>query len=347
MLTVLLGLVVLSLVGALALGIRREPRADGRHTPTTPQPRSAPPPSEELLIINGEAFVNGPHGESAFMESGVRTSFCGIDDIVFDIETGHPRVYETSEGRDLADFGLVQVAAYPRPTASLISALCAYLEGRGRPVVNIGHVAVPTKLYQLLRLAQAGVPVPPTVLFPRRLLHGSYEELRERLGHPFVVKALNSSGGRLNYLVRSETEFQLPLLDPTQERTLFVAQSYVPHNGTFRLLVMGGEAPIVMHRCSTDGTHLTNTEQGGHATLFEPDTFDAEARDMALRAAALFGFEIAGVNLVQDRTTGTWQILEVTSNPAIGQGAFAAEKTDAYRAYLSKRLRTQERRTSR
>ncbi|MGW7368831.1 ATP-grasp domain-containing protein [Streptomyces sp. NPDC054841] len=294
--------------------------------------------SRDLLVINGEVF-QPDYALSAGLDLGsIKTFFCGIGDIAFSVETERTRVYETVGGRDLADFGLIQVAAYPRPTATLLSSISAYLTHKHRPPINAAAISAPTKLYQLMVLAQNGLPVPSSLYLPRHLLDRSFEDVAEGLGLPFVLKAMNGSGGRLNYLIETKVDFLRHVLDPAHAKVGFLAQRFIANNGVFRILVLGGEAPIVMHRCNTDGTHLANTEQGGHATLFETETFEPRVIEMAVRAAELMGCDIAGVNVVQDRHTRQWHFLEVTSSPAIGSGAFAAEKTRAYSSYLRTRL---------
>ncbi|MGW2564313.1 ATP-grasp domain-containing protein [Streptomyces sp. NPDC001514] len=295
----------------------------------------------DLLVVNGEVFQAGC-AVSAGLELGdeVTPVFRGIEDIAFSVETGRTRVYETVGSRDLAEFGLVQIASYPRPTATLLGCISAYLKHRRRPAVNAAAVNAPTKLYQLMVLAQDGLPVPATVHLPRRLLNDSFEDLANRLGLPFVLKAMNTGGGRLNFLIETEIDFLRYVEDPAHAKVAFLAQQFIPHNGTFRTLVFGRDVPILMHRCSTDGSHLTNTEQGGHATLFDVETFEPDVLRMAVRAAELMECEIAGVNLVQDRLTRQWYVLEVSSSPAIGTGAFVEQKTRAYSAYLRSKLLT-------
>ncbi|MFI1398202.1 RimK family alpha-L-glutamate ligase [Streptomyces sp. NPDC020681] len=297
-------------------------------------------PGKDLLVINGEAF-QPEYGASAGLELGeVKAYFCGIDDIAFSVETGRTRVYETTCGRDLAEFRLIQIAAYPRPTATLLSSISAYLEHRRRPSAKTAAISAPTKLYQLMVLAQDGLPVPATFHLPRRLLNGSFADLAGRLGLPFVLKAMNASGGRLNFLIESEVDFLRHVEDPAHAKVDFLTQQFIPNNGTFRTLVFGRDVPIIMHRCTTNGSHLSNTDQGGHATLFDVETFEADVLDMAVRAVDLMGCEVAGVNLVQDRQTRQWYLLEVTSSPALGTGAFAEEKTRAYSSYLRAKLST-------
>ncbi|MFD9053457.1 ATP-grasp domain-containing protein [Streptomyces zaomyceticus] len=294
--------------------------------------------TRDLLIINGEVFQPGCCVSQGLELGDVEAHFCGINEIAFSIESGRTRVYEIVGDRDLADFAFIHVAAYPRPTATLLSSIEVYLRHRGRQTLSVSGISAPTKIYQLMVLAQAGLPVPTTLYLPRHLLDRSFGEVAEKLGLPFVLKAMNASGGRLNFLIETEIDFLRYVDDPAFARAGFLAQQFVPNNGTFRTLVFGGDVPVVMHRCSTDGSHLSNTEQGGHATLFDAETFDAEAVQMAVRAAALLECEIAGVNLVQDRLTRQWYVLEVGSSPAIGSGAFAAEKTQAYSSYIRTKL---------
>ncbi|MFI1398133.1 RimK family alpha-L-glutamate ligase [Streptomyces sp. NPDC020681] len=300
----------------------------------TPESRS-----QDVLFVNGGAFQH-QCATSPGLELGdeAEAYFCGIEDIAFAICTGQTLVFDTISGRDLAEFGLIQITTYPRPTATLLSTVSAYLAHRERPPVNSAAISAPTKLYQLMVLAQDDLPVPNTFHLARPLLADSYADLADQLGLPFILKAVNGTGGRLNYLIETEVDFRRYLEDPAHAEVAFLAQQFIPNNGTFRALVLGRDVPIVMHRCSTDGSHLSNTAQGGHATLFDVDTFETDVLCMAVRAAALMGCEVAGVNLVQDRNTRQWYVLEVSSNPAIATGAFAQQKTRAYSAYLRSKL---------
>ncbi|MEU2282522.1 hypothetical protein ABZ614_11415 [Streptomyces sp. NPDC013178] len=292
----------------------------------------------DLLIINGEVLRPEHSAGPGLSLDEATVHFCGIDDLAFHVGTGRTSVRDVVSGQDLADFGLIQIASYPRPTATLLSAVSAYLKHRGRPGPSMAAISAPTKLYQLVVLAQHGLPVPATVHLSRATLRDSYPQLVRELGLPFVLKAVNASGGRLNFLIETEVDFLHRTEDPAHTRVPFLAQAFVPNNGTFRVLVLGGDAALVMHRCNTDGSHLTNTEQGHHATLFEVETFDVTALELAARAASVLDCEIAGINMVQDRHTGEWFLLEVNASPAIGSGAFAAEKTRAYASYLQARL---------
>lgn len=301
-------------------------------------PGAGIPGGGRVLILNGEAL--DPETGGRLPVQGIDAAFRSIDQIGVSVEHGDARAFETVGGRDLADYGMIQIASFPRPTATLLSAVSACLEARGRAGFTRAGISAPTKLYQSVRLSLAGVTVPETHYLPRSVLRNRYRDLSERLGVPFVLKALSGSCGRFNYLVAGEEEFRILLDDPAHARLLFLAQRYIPNNGTFRLLVFGDEVPVVMHRCNTDGGHLTNTARGGHATLFETDTFDEDVKALAVHTASLMGYAVAGVNVVQHREERTWHVLEVTPSPALVTGAFVDEKLDAYAAYLRRAMGT-------
>jgi len=166
----------------------------------------------------------------------------------------------------------------------------------------------------------------------------SYPAVARRLDLPFVLKALSASGGRHNFLVRDQDDFHGYVKGREHAAVNLLAQRFIPNDSTHRLLVLGGEVALAMRRTWAPGTHLTNTAQGGDATLVAPEDLDPAATRLARQAARLVDSEVAGVNLIQSWATGRWYVLDVNTNPAIATGSFVAEKLTAYRSYLCKRL---------
>jgi glutathione synthase/RimK-type ligase-like ATP-grasp enzyme len=294
------------------------------------EPRSA-------LLINGPSLQAAEKKSVPVLVDGVDTVFRSVDDLAFTIGTDRVRVYETVSERDLADFGVVHIIEYPRPTATLISALADYLQIRKVPAVNVAGIGPPTKLFQYLRLAQAGLPVPMTVYRSPKLLASSYSELTEKLGLPFVLKAMSTSNGRFNYLISREDDLVQYLQNCPPARR-FLAQEFIPNDVTIRLLVFGGKVSVAMQRTGTERLYPTNTARGGNAVLLALDELDPVAVQLAIRATSFIGYDVAGVNLIQNWTTGCWYVLDVNTSPAIGTGAFVPEKLNAYSSYLKRKL---------
>lgn len=142
-----------------------------------------------------------PREDDAQAESGGRPAASGakvssdaaeplddVDDLLDEIENPRDRV------------------ACPRPTATLLGSVSAYLRHRKRPAANAAAISAPTELRRMMLPAQHGLPVPATVSPPRRLLRGSFADPADRLGLPFVLKATNAGGGRLNFLIETEAD---------------------------------------------------------------------------------------------------------------------------------------------
>ncbi|MFI1397917.1 RimK family alpha-L-glutamate ligase [Streptomyces sp. NPDC020681] len=296
--------------------------------------RPAPKPA---LVLNGEGLAEHVDLASELLAVGVEVVFRSIEELAIDIGPGGVRIRETVSGRDLADFGLVQVLAYQRPTATLLNAVADYLAIKGVRAVNVAGIGAPTKLFKYVRLANRGLSIPSTIYLPSRLLPGAFDDLAMQLDLPFVLKTVTGGGGGGTRLVGSEGVFTEALRDADHARG-FLAQELVPPDGSYFLLVLGGHVPFALQHRSVGGSDLLAKSGWGDATLVDVPRLDPVARETAVQAATSLGYDIAGVRLVRHWTTGQWCVLDVSPNPPIGSGGYTAETVSAYSAYLKRRL---------
>jgi len=180
------------------------------------------------------------------------------------------------------------------------------VEARGTPVVNPPRAleAAIDKYLSLARLAAAGLPVPRT-----RVLQAADDvEAVAELGDTCVVKPLFGSGGRgLERLPTGEAARRLG----EQPQAVHYLQEYLPHAGwDVRVLVVGGDL-VAIRRRAAPGEWRTNLSCGGRA---EPFHIPADWADMARRAAAILGAEVAGVDLLP-ASDGRLVVLEVNGVP--------------------------------
>lgn len=153
---------------------------------------------------------------------------------------------------------------------------------------------------------------------------------------PVVVKADNGKKGRHNYLVQTLAEMgEIIAQHPDQT---FIVQQFIPNDGDYRVLVMGGQIRLVIYRTASNDTHLTNTSQGGSAELVDTTVFSKDRQDAIVRAAAVEAIDVAGVDIVIDKTDGSYYFLEVNLAPQIGTGAFVDEKIDAYAQFIEEMI---------
>ena len=212
------------------------------------------------------------------------------------------------------------------------------LEAKGVPVLNPPRAveAAVDKYLALALLDAAGLPVPETWVG-----ESASEALAafERLGGDVVVKPLFGSEGR--GLVRvTDPELALRTFR-TLERLgcVLYAQKYVKNEGfDVRAFVLGGQVLGSIRRHAVDGEWRTNVAVGGRP---EVCTLEAEVERLASRAAKAVGAVMAGVDLLPDRETGRWTVLEVNAVPgwkALG-GTIGVDVAAAILAELRDRAR--------
>jgi hypothetical protein len=294
-------------------------------------------PPRPALILNGAELVNGEVGLRSDEFLAVSR---GIDELAFTIAKNSVRVHETVSGWDLEDFSFVQIGSFPNPTGTLLNAVAAYLLHHKVDAVNMEDIGAPTRLLQYVRFAQAGIPVPAARYLPPRLLEAAYPDLADQLGLPFLLTSLRGGGGRQDFLITDESSCATHLRARSQTRAIFLAREFIPADVSYHLLIMGGQVPIVMRKpLSLDQASSARNLAEKKAELIDPATFDPHARHLAIQAASLMGYDVAGTKMARHCTTGEWHVLSTNATPLIAGGAFAAEKLSAYTSYLERKIR--------
>ncbi len=109
------------------------------------------------------------------------------------------------------------------------------------------------------------------------------------------------------------------------------------------MYIMGKEIGLVIWRESTPHTdklknHLNKPRGSANATVVTLDQVPSEAQHLALRAADCLDRQIAGVDLVKDKQTGGWYILEVNYDPQLRTGSFTNAKAEMVAKYFEREL---------
>ncbi|MCE9560951.1 MAG: RimK family alpha-L-glutamate ligase [Planctomycetes bacterium] len=181
---------------------------------------------------------------------------------------------------------------------------------RGLRVVNPPR-AVETcvdKYLTNVRLAAAGLPTPPTHVAQRA--DDAFDAFA-KLGGDVVIKPVFGAEGRgMQRISDRELAWRtFRVLEQTGQ--LIYQQRFVLHPGhDLRVFVMGGEVRAAMRRTS-HGDWRTNVAQGGTTESVE---LSDNVVSLALRAAAVVGCDIAGVDLLPG-PNGELFVIEVNAVP--------------------------------
>jgi ribosomal protein S6--L-glutamate ligase len=166
------------------------------------------------------------------------------------------------------------------------------------------------KFRALQLLTQAGIRVPSTVL--TRSQKSLRSTARAVGGMPVIVKLLQGSHGVGVMLLHTPASFQSvveTLWDFGED--VFVQQFLKEGAGSdYRALVVGDKVVATMQRVASRGEFRSNIHRGGEGALVRLPVAYQKA---AVRAARVFGLEIAGVDLMKSRLGPA--VLEVNSSP--------------------------------
>lgn len=187
------------------------------------------------------------------------------------------------------------------------------LEASGAPVLN-SAAAIETcgdKWRTAVALRAAGLPIPRTAL---ALSAEAALAACAELGYPVVFKPLTSSWGRRVTLIEGPAMAEAVLeycaaLPAPQARFMCVQEPIAKPDRDIRVVVVGGQAVGAMYRQSAQWR--TNLAAGATA---RPCALTPGLADLAARAAAATGAQVAGVDLVEGRS-GQLYLLEVNGRP--------------------------------
>lgn len=265
--------------------------------------------------------------------------YASINDLLFELEPGKVSITVADSRKNIKDYDLVYFMKYIN-AEERASAAADYLTHHKVQFIDseVAQFHSKTKLTQYAKLALNDLPVPHSLFMSHRYLKKSYDLLTEKLNLPFILKDIASERGENNHLIKNQAEFN-DLLEQSPESLEFIAQAFVPNNGDIRLLVFDKNIYTAIGRSGVLGSHLSNTSKGGSAQILDHLSLESEARTIAIKAAIIMSREVAGVDLIQDKNTNEWFLLEVNNAPQIATGSFTEEKRREFGNFLRKYLK--------
>ncbi len=260
-------------------------------------------------------------------------------DFIIRFIDGTMSVQLRSTGEDLAMYDIVHFKT--SETRDITAALAHYCIDNGTKILDpiVQHFPTTSKLYEYTILSNNGIRIPNSIFVSPLALKDSFDTMSEGLGLPFVLKGIHESKGEYNYLVHTHHEYERALKTANADQIYLIAQKFIPNESDYRVLVFGQEIELVIERTkASKDTHLNNTSKGGSAILHDIDHLPPEVRHDSLRAAALLGRDVAGVDMMKGSEDDLWYCLEVNDGPQIATGAYVNEKSKAFAQFISRKL---------
>ena len=284
---------------------------------------------KEILIVVGVYAREKNEPTSAAFASGLTNLMTAdanvtvtyIDNIQIVIDNDSFELYDAATGRPFSDFDLITMHGRLRTHREIAYAVSRYCQYRDIPHFNDYSVYYPgSKVGQAVAFLEAGVRIPKTLyaLDGDRLLALAEKELEA----PFILKHINGTKGKSNYLVQNIKEARERLA--AEPDVPFMAQAYCPNDRDYRVLVTPTRELVFERRGGAD-THLNNTSQGAAAAL-APAAVPPQVIAQARAVAKALGLTLGGVDVMRHLDTGEFYFIEINSQPQLFTGALLDEK---------------------
>ena len=181
--------------------------------------------------------------------------------------------------------------------------LAQQLEQRGLRLFNSPQSILwcDDKALTYLRLKQAGLPMPRTILAPKTFSTVGYtslafvEDAAKSLGFPVVLKECFGSFGQQVYLFHDVDALREKVRSLAGTPLLFQELIRESYGHDARLNVVGGRVVASILRRSTDGDFRSNLSRGGAMASYSPTPAEAA---LAIRACETLGLDFAGVDVL-------------------------------------------------
>ncbi len=259
-----------------------------------------------------------------------------LEDLFFYYDGSQLSITDTINSCDLKDYDAMFAIGWfkTRFTEDPALSVAIYMDHYGKKILNseVLHTRSRSKLSQLVYAALNGVKIAKFMAIADTELLDKYYS-KNSFDYPLIVKSATASKGRDNYLVKDYSELEEAKL--SMPKKINLVQEFIPNDGDYRVLVMGDEVKMIIHRQSQDGSHLNNTSKGGLAEIVAIDSVSPEMINQCLVMSRLAGREITGVDMIQHKDTGEYYMLEINNMPQLSTGSFVKEKAKELSDFLT------------
>lgn len=265
-------------------------------------------------------------------DRGVTAQWAYLDDLIYVIENDKVDVYDHRNQCSISDYSVVYFRYWGAQEGHAIAAarICKLI---GVPFIDeeVLRRGSQNKITQYVNLHEANVPIPRTLIAGGDLLLEVHQDYG--FDFPFIMKDKGGTRGQGNYLVKNQEQMRQVVAD--NPGITFVLQEFIENNGDYRVVVVGDEVKLVIHRLAVEGSHLNNTSQGGSAVIVPNDTLPVDVLESCVRASKFFGRDFAGVDIVRSESSDAYYCFEVNRAPQIEHASFETEKAAILAEYLA------------
>lgn len=284
----------------------------------------------KILILGRDPIIYANLAVS-LTDAKTTVDVASFTDLAFLIEDAEASITLYSTGIDLRDYQkiLVLSTSLGHERNYIFSALACYCRRHQVQILDDSFTNTDGKLYAMWRFWEQGVAVPKTAFGPTEFL----VDILPQFNNIAVLKSVKGTKGNDNYLVKTAAEIrQITAENPGID---FILQNFIPNDGDYRIVLMNFEPQLVIYRSANGKDFRNNTSLGGQATLIPIEQLDTSIVQIAITAAKALDIKIAGADIIMNKNTHEYSVLEINRTPQLATGAFPEAKVAALKRLIS------------
>jgi glutathione synthase/RimK-type ligase-like ATP-grasp enzyme len=193
---------------------------------------------------------------------------------------------------------------------TLVKMLISYLDENGVPYLKYGtYKDFDNKAYEMHLLQSLGYPYIPS-LMASKLTKQVMAKVNE-WGYPVIVKDIDLNRGEGVWKVENKKELFSRFLYGSR---LMIIQKFIPNDGDYRVISIKNKVELVIKKERVKGTKefRANVARGGKAVKgsLPPDIIKM-CEDISRHLVC----DIVGFDIIQDKDTGEYYVMETNSSP--------------------------------
>ena len=265
--------------------------------------------NKPVLFLNWSYDVEDIEGKThnigkLFKKHFAASEFSNLENIHF-FDGG---VYNNSTKLDDYSFVFIGTVGDSYENLILVEDYCKI---NGIPTITYGANTYKNNKYkQLQELFKAGLKTPKTYTFNSGKTC-EIEFVESNFTYPLVLKPAHGSKGRGVQIIKNRSELEKTLNSLKEE--ILIIQEFLPNDCDYRVFFIGDKHIFTVKRTRTDKKEFRNNVSLGAKPEFVDLNFNQILT--AKKAHQCMNFYVSGVDLIQNKETGEWYVLEVNSAP--------------------------------
>lgn len=261
-----------------------------------------------------------------------------FSDLIFEIDGKEVKVKLGSQ--DITDFDLVCFRGVGSDFLTLAGNLAICLDHFKIEYIDTTFSQIGpfgSKMTALLKLSLAGLPVIPSFYCQQDKIKSQVDYIVAKFGFPMVAKELSQQLGRGVFLLKKRKDFDfLKKVDPKDQ---FMFQKFYPNEEEYRFLVLDNQVAVAERKIRTDSQEFrSNVALGAKEEFLDIKQIPEEMKRMAIKAAKVLAYQVAGVDILIDSRNQKRWLLEANRGPGLTYELDVSPELPALASFFADKL---------